>query len=157
MNAVEFIKEQGIQKAKERLKAVKESGLDMWTYGWGFTTKQLEKLVQSLEIIEQIGGVEVAKSKVFIADFNGFKMINFFIGNEAFVIHIKRVQEAIEDHEAVNGNEIDPLIKLKAGLTKLRDKFINDAHALTQLGDLDKSRVYNGIANQLDHLLKGGA
>lgn len=117
----------------------------------------LKKLVQSLELIEQIGGVEVAKGKVFIADFNDFKMIKFLIGNKDFVVHIKRVQEAIADHEAVNGNEIDPLIKLKAGLTKLRDKFINDAHALTLLGDLDKSRVYNGIANQLDHLLKGGA
>ncbi len=114
-------------------------------------------MVQSLELIEQIGGVEVAKGKVFIADFNDFKMIKFLIGNKVFVVHIKRVQEAIADHEAVNGNEIDPLIKLKAGLTKLRDKFINDAHALTLLGDLDKSRVYNGIANQLDHLLKGGA
>ncbi|WP_445536360.1 hypothetical protein [Acinetobacter sp. G18] len=129
----------------------------MWTYGWGFTTKQLEKLVQSLELIEQIGGVEVAKGKVFIADFNGFKMIYFSIGNKAFIVHIKRVQEAITDHEAVNGNEVDPLINLKTGLTKLRDKFIKDAHALTLLGDLDKSRVYNGIANQLDHLLKGGA
>ncbi|YAF66549.1 hypothetical protein NE363_06945 [Acinetobacter sp. G18] len=157
MKAIEFIKDQGIHKAKEKLKAAKESGLDMWTYGWGFTTKQLEKLVQSLELIEQIGGVEVAKGKVFIADFNGFKMIYFSIGNKAFIVHIKRVQEAITDHEAVNGNEVDPLINLKTGLTKLRDKFIKDAHALTLLGDLDKSRVYNGIANQLDHLLKGGA
>lgn len=82
MKPEQFIKDQSILKAKERLKAAKESGLDMWTYGWGFTTKQLEKLVQSLELIEQIGGVEVAKGKVFIADFNGFKMINFLIGNE---------------------------------------------------------------------------
>jgi len=157
MKPEQFIKDQGIHKAKERLKAAKESGLDMWTYGWGFTTKQLEKLVQSLELIEQIGGVEVAKGKVFIADFNGFKMINFLIGNEAFVVHIKRVQEAIADHEAVHGNEIDPLSRLKAGLTKLRDNFINDAQALTLLGDMDKARVYNGIASQLDGLLKGGA
>lgn len=157
MKPKQFIKDQGILKAKERLKAAKESGLDMWTYGWGFTTKQLEKLVQSLELIEQIGGVEVAKGKVFIADFNGFKMINFLIGNRDFVVHIKRVQEAIADHGAVNGNEIDPLINLKSGLTKLRDKFIKDAHALTLLGDLDKSRVYNGIANQLGQLLEGGA
>ncbi|EHU2142729.1 hypothetical protein [Acinetobacter baumannii] len=151
MNAVEFMKEHGIEKARFVIGSAEVGGV--------VTPKilDLEKLVQSLELIEQIGGVEVAKGKVFIADFNDFKMIKFLIGNKDFVVHIKRVQEAIADHEAVNGNEIDPLIKLKAGLTKLRDKFINDAHALTLLGDLDKSRVYNGIANQLDHLLKGGA
>lgn len=151
MNAVEFMKEHGIEKARFVIGSAEVGGV--------VTPKilDLKKLVQSLELIEQIGGVEVAKGKVFIADFNDFKMINFLIGNKDFVVHIKRVQEAISDHEAVNGNVIDPLIKLKAGLTKLRDKFINDAHALTLLGDLDKSRVYNGIANQLDHLLKGGA
>ncbi|AMN01890.1 TPA: hypothetical protein JI054_16695 [Acinetobacter baumannii] len=151
MNAVEFMKEHGIEKARFVIGSAEVGGV--------VTPKilDLKKLVQSLELIEQIGGVEVAKGKVFIADFNDFKMIKFLIGNKDFVVHIKRVQEAIADHEAVNGNEIDPLIKLKAGLTKLRDKFINDAHALTLLGDLDKSRVYNGIANQLDHLLKGGA
>ncbi|MGK3623100.1 hypothetical protein ACSLGU_05235 [Acinetobacter sp. A11] len=151
MNAVEFMKEHGIEKARFVIGSAEVGGV--------VTPKilDLKKLVQSLELIEQIGGVEVAKGKVFIADFNDFKMIKFLIGNKDFVVHIKRVQEAIADHEAVNGNEIDPLIKLKAGLTKLRDKFINDAHALTLLGDLDKSPVYNGIANQLDHLLKGGA
>lgn len=151
MNAVEFMKEHGIEKARFVIGSAEVGGV--------VTPKilDLKKLVQSLELIEQIGGVEVAKGKVFIADFNDFKMIKFLIGNKDFVVHIKRVQEAIADHEAVNGNEIDPLIKLKAGLTKLRDKFINDAHALTLLGDLDKSRIYNGIANQLDHLLKGGA
>ncbi|MBR7692090.1 hypothetical protein [Acinetobacter nosocomialis] len=151
MNAVEFMKEHGIEKARFVIGSAEVGGV--------VTPKilDLKKLVQSLELIEQIGGVELAKGKVFIADFNDFKMIKFLIGNKDFVVHIKRVQEAIADHEAVNGNEIDPLIKLKAGLTKLRDKFINDAHALTLLGDLDKSRVYNGIANQLDHLLKGGA
>ncbi|HAV6047509.1 TPA: hypothetical protein JI284_19910 [Acinetobacter baumannii] len=151
MNAVEFMKEHGIEKARFVIGSAEVGGV--------VTPKilDLKKLVQSLELIEQIGGVEVAKGKVFIADFNDFKMIKFLIGNKDFVVHLKRVQEAIADHEAVNGNEIDPLIKLKAGLTKLRDKFINDAHALTLLGDLDKSRVYNGIANQLDHLLKGGA
>ncbi|HBM1135264.1 TPA: hypothetical protein LUC71_001979 [Acinetobacter baumannii] len=151
MNAVEFMKEHGIEKARFVIGSAEVGGV--------VTPKilDLKKLVQSLELIEQIGGVEVAKGKVFIADFNDFKMIKFLIGNKDFVVHIKRVQEAIADHEAVNGNEIDPLIKLKAGLTKLRDKFINDAHASSLFGDQDKARVYNCFANQLKNLLKGGA
>ncbi|MDO7481565.1 hypothetical protein Q5X45_02020 [Acinetobacter baumannii] len=151
MKAIEFIKEHGIEKARFVIGSAEVGGV--------VTPKilYLKKLVKSLELIEQIGGVEVAKSKVFAANFNGFLMISFRIENKPFEIYVKRVEEAIADHEAVNGNEVDPLINLKTGLTKLRDKFLNDAHALTLLGDLDKSRVYNGIANQLDHLLKGGA
>lgn len=151
MKAVEFMKEHGIEKARFVIGSAEVGGVVTPNI------LDLKKLVTSLELIDQIGGIEFAKRKVFIADFNGFKMINFFIGNKAFVVHIKRVQEAIADHEAVNGNEIDPLSKLKEGLAKLIEKYKQDAHALTLLGDLDKSRVYNGIANQLDHLLKGGA
>lgn len=51
----------------------------------------------------------------------------------------------------------DPIIKLKEGLAKLVEKYKQDAHALTLLGDLDKSRVYNGIATQLDCLLEGSS
>ncbi|MGQ1356799.1 hypothetical protein ACT4WJ_10095 [Acinetobacter baumannii] len=49
------------------------------------------------------------------------------------------------------------LVELRSSIENLVQKYKHDAHALTLLGDLDKSRVYNGIANQLDHLLKGGA
>ena len=151
MSAVEFMKEHGIEKARFVIGSAEVGGV--------VTPKilSLKKLVKSLELIDQIGGIEIAKSKVFTANFNGFLMIPFQIENKPFEIYAKRVEEAIADHEAVNGNDIDPFINLKTGLTKLRDKFINDAHALTRLGDLEKSRVYNGIANQLDHLLKGGA
>lgn len=151
MKEVEFMKEHGIEKARLVIGTAEVGAVETPNISI------LKTLVQSLELIHQIGGIEIAKRKVFMADFNGFKMINFLKGTEAFVVHIKRVQEAIADHEAVHGNEIDPLSKLEAGLTKLRDKFINDAQALTLLGDLDNSRVYNGIANQLDHLLKGDA
>lgn len=149
MKAVVFIKEHGIEKARFVIGTAEVGGV--------VTPKilDLKKLVTSLELIDQIGGIEIAKHKVFAANFNGFLTIPFLIKNKPFEIYVRRVAEAVVDHEAVYGNELAPLIKLKEGLVKLRDKFINDAYALTQLGDLDKARVYNGIANQLDHLLKG--
>ncbi|MFW2739462.1 hypothetical protein ACN6QZ_19000, partial [Acinetobacter baumannii] len=63
MNAVEFMKEHGIEKARFVIGSAEVGGV--------VTPKilDLKKLVQSLELIEQIGGVEVAKGKVFIADF----------------------------------------------------------------------------------------
>ncbi|HCV3128862.1 TPA: hypothetical protein OV565_002937 [Acinetobacter baumannii] len=151
MKAVEFMKEHGVEKARFVIGSAEVGGVVTPNI------LDLKKLVTSMELIDQIGGIEIAKRKVFAANFNGFLMITFRIENKPFEIYLKRVEEAIADYEAIYGDDRDPLIQLKEGITKLRDKFLNDAHALTLLGDLDKSRVYNGIANQLDHLLKGGA
>ncbi|MEN8406074.1 hypothetical protein [Acinetobacter seifertii] len=49
------------------------------------------------------------------------------------------------------------LNELENAISELVEKYKQDAHALTLLGDLDKSRVYNCIATQLDRLLEGGA
>ncbi|HGH3561158.1 TPA: hypothetical protein ACJK7B_002397 [Acinetobacter baumannii] len=47
------------------------------------------------------------------------------------------------------------LAELENAISELIEKYKQDAHALTLLGDLDKSRVYNSIANQLGQLLDG--
>lgn len=44
---------------------------------------------------------------------------------------------------------------LQKSLNTLSQKFKQDAHASSQLGDLSTSRIYNAIANQLDQLVKG--
>lgn len=49
----------------------------------------------------------------------------------------------------------DLLDELRSSIENLVQKYKHDAHASSLFGDLDKSRVYNGIANQLDQLLKG--
>ncbi|EPH1388623.1 hypothetical protein OUM56_000663 [Acinetobacter baumannii] len=49
------------------------------------------------------------------------------------------------------------LDELRSSIENLVQKYKHDAHASSLLGDQDKSRVYNCFANQLDHLLKGGA
>lgn len=46
----QFIQDKGLQVARNRLQAAKESGLDMWTYGWGFTTKQLEQALKGVNL-----------------------------------------------------------------------------------------------------------
>ncbi|MDC4656234.1 hypothetical protein NQ805_15435 [Acinetobacter baumannii] len=51
----------------------------------------------------------------------------------------------------------DLLDELRNALKNLVQKYKSDAHDLNLIGDQDKARVYNGIANQLDHLLKDGA
>lgn len=51
----------------------------------------------------------------------------------------------------------DLLDELRSSIEKLAQKYKQDAHASSLLGDQDKARVYNCFANQLDHLLKGGA
>ncbi|HCW5917706.1 TPA: hypothetical protein OXR34_002432 [Acinetobacter baumannii] len=49
------------------------------------------------------------------------------------------------------------LVELRSSIENLVQKYKQDAHSSSLLGDQDKARVYNCFANQLDHLLKGGA
>ncbi|OTR94191.1 MULTISPECIES: hypothetical protein [Acinetobacter] len=56
--------------------------------------------------------------------------------------------------EPLSGKKQNTMVELRGAIEKLVQKYKQDAQALTLLGDLDKSRVYNGIATQLDHLLK---
>ncbi|MDC4851436.1 hypothetical protein NRA01_10230 [Acinetobacter baumannii] len=46
---------------------------------------------------------------------------------------------------------------LKNSISELAQKYKHDAHASSLFGDQDKARVYNRFANELEHLLKGGA
>ncbi|MDC5210421.1 hypothetical protein MSC32_06880 [Acinetobacter baumannii] len=46
---------------------------------------------------------------------------------------------------------------LKKSISELAQKYKHDAHASSLFGDQDKARVYNRFANELEHLLKGGA
>nr|WP_228147325.1 hypothetical protein [Acinetobacter nosocomialis] len=50
MTPEQFILDKGSQVASNRLQAAKDSGLDMWTYGWGFTTKQLEQALKGVNL-----------------------------------------------------------------------------------------------------------
>ncbi|ENY5806509.1 hypothetical protein ACVAEN_003389 [Acinetobacter baumannii] len=49
------------------------------------------------------------------------------------------------------------LVELRSSIENLVQKYKQDAHSSSLFGDQDKARVYNCFANQLDHLLKGGA
>ncbi|KQG93479.1 hypothetical protein APC57_15745 [Acinetobacter baumannii] len=54
-----------------------------------------------------------------------------------------------------NAPRFDLLDELRSSIENLVQKYKHDAHASSLFGDQDKARVYNGIANQLDQLLKG--
>lgn len=47
--------------------------------------------------------------------------------------------------------------ELRSSIGNLVQKYKHDAHASSIFGDQDKARIYNRIANQLEHLLKGGS
>ncbi|HDF7035883.1 TPA: hypothetical protein PEV06_002648 [Acinetobacter baumannii] len=51
----------------------------------------------------------------------------------------------------------DLLDELKSSIENLVQMYKHDAHASRIFGDQDKARIYNRFANQLEHLLKGGA
>lgn len=74
--------------------------------------------------------------------------------------YFDHMEKEMADHvsrsiEPLSGKKQSTLVELRKSIEKLAQKYKHDAHASSLFGDLDKSRVYNGIANQLDQLLKG--
>jgi hypothetical protein len=100
MSANKFIKEQGVNAAKERLKVAKESGLDMWTYGWGFTTKQLEQALSEADVntLENFDITEaIARSEKLRSRYNRSGLSNTDY-NELLRLE-KAVKEAVKEGE----------------------------------------------------------
>ncbi|MFL9575687.1 hypothetical protein [Acinetobacter baumannii] len=76
--------------------------------------------------------------------------------------YFDQMEKEMADHvsrsfEPLSGKKQNMLFELKQSIEKLAQKYKQDAHSSSLLGDQDKARVYNCFANQLEHLLKGGA
>ncbi len=76
--------------------------------------------------------------------------------------YFDHMEKEMADHvsrsiEPLSGKKQSTLVELRESIEKLAQKYKQDAHSSSLFGDQDKARVYNCFANQLDHLLKGGA
>ncbi|MFX5640128.1 hypothetical protein ABTF02_09335 [Acinetobacter baumannii] len=76
--------------------------------------------------------------------------------------YFDQMEKEMADHvsrsiEPLSGKKQSTLVELSESIEKLAQKYKQDAHSSSLLGDQDKARVYNCFANQLEHLLKGGA
>lgn len=61
MNAVEFVKKFGWEEARRLLSINKPKTLDIYYYGWGFYTIDLKRLVDSYNLVQSNGGIEMAR------------------------------------------------------------------------------------------------
>ena len=85
MNAHEFVKQHGVDEAKNR---VENSMVDMWFLGWGFHTSELWRVVESHELIQSQGGID---------------MVKLYLGNKSVMCwdaQDLRLHQAIADFEA---------------------------------------------------------
>ncbi|AWL18576.1 hypothetical protein DIW83_05805 [Acinetobacter nosocomialis] len=81
---------------------------------------------------------------------------------EARKIYFDHMEKEMARHvsrsiEPLSGKKKNALVELRGAIEKLAQKYKQDAHTSSLFGDLDKARVYNCFANQLESLLKGGA
>lgn len=101
MNATQFIKDHGLEKARELLKRLHELGCPddmqitvingMWQRtSNGFTYPELKRLVESVELVEVCGGLVEAKKKM-----NSESLRSATI---EYVLY-----KAIRDHESIYG------------------------------------------------------
>lgn len=100
MNAIKFIKEHGVDKARELLDRLHKLGCPddmqitvingMWhRTANGFTYPDLKRLVGSVELVNHMGGIAEIKRK--------------FRDNGS--LHGNRLKQAIADYESIYGGE----------------------------------------------------
>lgn len=105
MNAIDFIKQHGIDKARELLARLHKLGCPddmqitvingMWhRTANGFTYPDLKRLVESVDLVNKLGGINEAKAEL------NRKSILRWITPE-----IKSLKQAIVDYESIYGGE----------------------------------------------------
>ncbi|MDR2061419.1 MAG: hypothetical protein LBQ29_08505 [Acinetobacter sp.] len=149
MNAIQFIKDHGVEKAREVVEGAPKNAqryLDgmyfkqgEWTWFWSLTVSKwlqyekhiystsrfdfavdlsdLKRLVESLDLVELLGGIELLKRKIdgkhigythFSINGNGrWSFLDHyidFIPDSAY--HIGMVNKAIADYESIGGEHV---------------------------------------------------
>ncbi|WP_139843132.1 hypothetical protein [Acinetobacter baumannii] len=85
------------------------SGRDGWyfsiydTLNGMMALEDLKRLVESVDLVELLGGIDIAKRKVKMAEFNGFLLISVPVENGFGDIYAQKVERAIRDHESIYG------------------------------------------------------
>ncbi len=121
MNAFQFIQKFGFKSATEVLKGAPDNAeyychefqigkIRMFrSYSSNndsihtINLKDLKRLVDSVELINLFGSIATAKSKVKMADFNGFLLVSVPIEDGLADVYIHKVEQAIRDHESIYG------------------------------------------------------
>ncbi|ELY7248295.1 hypothetical protein PL734_003615 [Acinetobacter baumannii] len=68
-----------------------------------YSLSDLKRLVESVDLVELLGGIDIAKRKVKMAEFNGFLLISVPVENGFGDIYAQKVERAIRDHESIYG------------------------------------------------------
>lgn len=101
MNAIQFIKDYGFTQAKECL-SICASPNDKWFIHNGDLVSDsdfddLKRLVESVDLVNELGGVEKCK---------GYIQVCFYKGRDMYG---ERLKQAIADYEAIYSNDCEIL------------------------------------------------
>ena len=94
MKANEFIKEYGLEEAREHLE--KCDGLDHVYMGDGFYIDDLKCLIESHDLLDEIDGVDGARDRIYFCEIDG--CTSFSLGG--YVYEVSQVKQAIADVES---------------------------------------------------------
>ena len=108
MNAIQFIQQHGVDKARELLARLHKLGCPddmqitvingMWhRTANGFTYPELKRLVKGVELVAHEGGLDKAKNVLFLKKALGLTP------------HADRLEQAIADYEAIYSNDCEIL------------------------------------------------
>lgn len=132
MNAINFIKQHGVDKARELLDRLHKLGCPddmqitvingMWhRTANGFTYPDLKRLVKGVDLINSVGGLTIAKKITFqkrlrnekathfIQHPENQKLIQLFVRNQSkpeAAIKFDLFEQAIADYESIGGEHV---------------------------------------------------
>lgn len=107
MNAHKFVAEHGIDEAKRVLEGAHWENI-AYSNGHYYSQscsendvnlEELKQVVESVEIVEQLGGIKLAKSKLKVANKSGSLLLSVRTKNGMSSIYDFKVEEAIKNWE----------------------------------------------------------
>lgn len=125
MRAEQFIKDHGLERAREVVNSIPVPVVNFYIldidtflelpegcnpypyldskYKVYVSVAELQRLVESVDLVNKFGGLEAAKRKVKMALFNGFLLISFPVESGIGSIYTHKVELAIADYESIYG------------------------------------------------------
>lgn len=96
MKANEFIKKYGIEEARKFLELSSYSIDQLMMLRSGLYTKELDRLIESHDLLDEIDGVDGAKYLVYICEIDDCMLFSLC----GYVYEVSRIKQAIADVES---------------------------------------------------------
>lgn len=111
MNAIQFIKDHGVEKARKHYQDIREAANQVsFVHACEPFASQLNRLIESVDLVGKIGGISKAKAQVKQAHEHGYQTMSIPVEINGSIgmgcLYIDTLEKAIADYEAIGGEYV---------------------------------------------------